>query len=215
MAAAQLRVLPSCSSCPQISKLAFVVLHVVGLIYQADTAIATAEAAVIDRGGAAPRRSTATQPGPAKAAEPAVAAIRQHAAALQAAFHNAGQGGALLPNSFSQSTQPCSVATAQRLCAASLRLAAALLDYWQQPEQAAAGQLEAAQVAAARSCAYLRCANLGGQGGPAAGQGEGSARCRWAVCISGLCLSPHADAHACRQTCNCCTLCRLPPSQHS
>ena len=38
--------------------------------------------------------------------------------------------------------------------------------------------LVASQAAAARSCAYLRCANVAGQGGPAAGQGVGSARCR-------------------------------------
>ncbi len=41
-----------------------------------------------------------------------------------------------------------------------------------------AAQLELAQAAAARSCAYLCCANLGGEGGPAAGQGVGSMRCR-------------------------------------
>ncbi|KAI3433826.1 hypothetical protein D9Q98_003630 [Chlorella vulgaris] len=34
--------------------------------------------------------------------------------------------------------------------------------------------LELAQAAATRSCAYLRCANLDGEGGPAAGQGAGS-----------------------------------------
>ncbi|KAI3433924.1 hypothetical protein D9Q98_003726 [Chlorella vulgaris] len=37
--------------------------------------------------------------------------------------------------------------------------------------------LELAQAAAVRSCAYLRCANLAGEGGPAAGQGQGSQRC--------------------------------------
>ncbi|PRW60171.1 hypothetical protein C2E21_1998 [Chlorella sorokiniana] len=41
-----------------------------------------------------------------------------------------------------------------------------------------AAALEVAQATAARSCAYLRCANLGGEGGPAAGQGVGSQRCR-------------------------------------
>ena len=144
----------------------------------------------------------------AAATESALAAIRQHAARLQAALEGAGVGAALLGESSFLPQQAFQVATAQRLCAASLRLAAALLDYWQQPEQAAAWQLEAAQAAAARSCAHLRCANLGGQGGPVAGQGEGGARCRWAVCLSGLCLLPHADAHACWQTCNCCTPCR-------
>jgi hypothetical protein len=37
--------------------------------------------------------------------------------------------------------------------------------------------LELAQAAATRSCAYLRCANLAGEGGPAAGPGTGSQRC--------------------------------------
>lgn len=44
--------------------------------------------------------------------------------------------------------------------------------------QAEADRVAASQAAAARSCAYLRCANLGGEGGPAAGQGVGSQRCR-------------------------------------
>ncbi|PRW56253.1 putative ATP-dependent DNA helicase HFM1 isoform A [Chlorella sorokiniana] len=57
------------------------------------------------------------------------------------------------------------------------RLAAAMLAWWRGPAVQQEQQLEAAQVAAARSCAYLRCANLGGGGGPAAGQGEGSLRC--------------------------------------
>jgi hypothetical protein len=37
--------------------------------------------------------------------------------------------------------------------------------------------LALAQAAATRSCAYLRCANLAGEGGPAAGQGTGTQRC--------------------------------------
>ncbi len=61
------------------------------------------------------------------------------------------------------------------------RLAAALLAWWRRPEAQPAAALELAQAAAARSCAYLRCANLGGEGGPAAGQGAGSQRCRWAA----------------------------------
>ena len=44
-----------------------------------------------------------------------------------------------------------------------------------------AAQLQLAQAAAARSCAYLRCTNLGGEGGPAAGQGIDSQRCWWVV----------------------------------
>ena len=62
--------------------------------------------------------------------------------------------------------------------------AAELTDLMQQyyalPAVAAEWQLSVAQAAADRSCAYLRCANLGGERGPAAGQGSGSMRCRWA-----------------------------------
>ena len=66
-----------------------------------------------------------------------------------------------------------------------LRQAAALMQqYYALPAVAAERQLAVAQAAAGRSCAYLRCANLGGEGGPAAGQGAGSMRCRW-VGLSG------------------------------
>ena len=61
---------------------------------------------------------------------------------------------------------------------AASELAAALQAFWQLPEQRAAAELALAQAAAGRSCAYLRCANLGGEGGPAAGEGVGSQRCR-------------------------------------
>ncbi|KAL4447721.1 hypothetical protein ABPG75_004940 [Micractinium tetrahymenae] len=47
----------------------------------------------------------------------------------------------------------------------------------QQAGRQAAAQLELAQAAATRSCAYLRCANLGAEGGPGAGQQPGSKRC--------------------------------------
>ena len=53
-----------------------------------------------------------------------------------------------------------------------------LLQYQEQPQQQDAAQLELVQAAATRACAYLRCANLGGEGGAAAGQGVGSMRCR-------------------------------------
>ena len=59
-----------------------------------------------------------------------------------------------------------------------VELAQLLLAWWRRPEAQPAAALEAAQAAAARSCAYLRCANLGCKGGPAAGQGAGSQRCR-------------------------------------
>ena len=70
------------------------------------------------------------------------------------------------------------------------RLAAALLAWWRRPEERQAAALLLAQAAAARSCAYLCCANLGGEGGPAAGQGAGSQRCRWAAVrgVGGQCM---------------------------
>ncbi len=62
--------------------------------------------------------------------------------------------------------------------AAAEQVAALLLQAWSSPEQQAARQLELAQAAATRSCAYLRCANVGCEGGPFAGQGADSKRCR-------------------------------------
>ena len=65
---------------------------------------------------------------------------------------------------------------------AAAKLADLLHQWWQpamQPERHAEAQLALAQAAATRSCAYPRCANLGGEGGPAAGEGVGSMRCRW------------------------------------
>ena len=57
------------------------------------------------------------------------------------------------------------------------QLAAAYLEWWRCPEQAAEQVLALGRAAAARSCAYLRCANLAAEGGPAAGQGAGSSKC--------------------------------------
>lgn len=48
-------------------------------------------------------------------------------------------------------------------------LAELLQQVWYLPEQHEAARLETAQVAATRCCAYLRCTNVGGGGGPAAG----------------------------------------------
>ena len=73
---------------------------------------------------------------------------------------------------------PHIVGSVQLLLAPAAALAPLLRQHWAQPEQAAADRLAVAQAAAARSCAYLRCANLGGEGGPAAGEGVGSQRCR-------------------------------------
>lgn len=57
------------------------------------------------------------------------------------------------------------------------QVAALLQQCWEQPEQRAA-ELALAQAAATRSCAYLHCTNVAGEGGPAAGEGAGSMRCR-------------------------------------
>ena len=69
--------------------------------------------------------------------------------------------------------------TLQQLMQPAADLAALIQQYYALPALAAERQLAVAQAAASRSCAYLRCANLGGEGGPAAGQGAGSMRCRW------------------------------------
>ena len=81
-------------------------------------------------------------------------------------------------------------------------LAALMQQYYALPAVAAERQLAVAQAAAGRSCAYLRCANLGGEGGPAAGQGAGSMRCRWARRVEGAdAWSREQQAEAC---CCCC-----------
>ncbi|EFN52671.1 hypothetical protein CHLNCDRAFT_138631 [Chlorella variabilis] len=67
--------------------------------------------------------------------------------------------------------------SASRAAALQPELAATLLEHWARPEQQQQDALQLAQAAAARSCAYLRCSNVGGEGGPAAGQGGGSQRC--------------------------------------
>lgn len=58
------------------------------------------------------------------------------------------------------------------------QVAALLQQCWEQPEQRAADELALAQAAATRSCAYLHCTNVACEGGPAAGEGAGSMRCR-------------------------------------
>ncbi|KAL4855288.1 hypothetical protein ACK3TF_004044 [Chlorella vulgaris] len=57
------------------------------------------------------------------------------------------------------------------------QLASALLLLWTGPEQRKQAALELAQASAARSCAYLSCSNVCGEGGAAAGQGVGNKRC--------------------------------------
>ena len=73
----------------------------------------------------------------------------------------------------------------QQLLQAASELAG-LVQQWQAlPAVKKAGRLALARAAAARSCAYLRCANVVGEGGPAAGQGMGGKKCRrgvWGGC---------------------------------
>jgi hypothetical protein len=57
------------------------------------------------------------------------------------------------------------------------KLADALLAWQQRPEQLEAERLELAQAQALRSCAYLRCPNVGAGGGMMAGQGGGGKLC--------------------------------------
>ena len=73
---------------------------------------------------------------------------------------------------------PPDIFTLRQLLQPAADLAALMRQYYALPAVAAERQLALAQAAAGRSCAYLRCANLGGEGGPAAGQGVGSMRCR-------------------------------------
>ena len=80
---------------------------------------------------------------------------------------------------------------------------AGLMRQWLQlPATAQQEQLAMSRAAAARSCAYLRCANVAGQGGPAAGQGIDGKRCRWVeVGMADKCF------HMCAFCC-CCFHCR-------
>jgi len=76
--------------------------------------------------------------------------------------------------------QLCASLAAQELNPSSgiaAQAAALLQEHWQRPEQQAEAVQWLAQMVPTRSCAYLRCANLGVGGGPGPGEGEGSKRC--------------------------------------
>ena len=90
-----------------------------------------------------------------------VAAGRERVAALQT------RRNTWLLHNFAAEVQP-----------AAAKLAAALQQYWQLPAQWAAANLDLTTAASSRACAYLRCANLSAEGGPAAGEGVGSQKCR-------------------------------------
>jgi len=70
-------------------------------------------------------------------------------------------------------------------------LAALLQQYYALPAVDKPHRLALAKAAAGRSCAYLRCANVEGQGGTGARQGVGSKCCRWVGgCVVGMGLGP-------------------------
>ena len=66
----------------------------------------------------------------------------------------------------------------QQLLPAAERVASVVHQYQALPGPSLAILYEVATAAAGRSCAYLRCPNVEAGGGPAAGQGAGSMRCR-------------------------------------
>ncbi|KAL4440131.1 hypothetical protein ABPG75_003132 [Micractinium tetrahymenae] len=67
--------------------------------------------------------------------------------------------------------------TMDRLAALVCHAAGALQRFWALPEQQAEASMQLARAAAARSCANLRCPNLGLGGSPGAGEGRGCMRC--------------------------------------
>lgn len=82
----------------------------------------------------------------------------------------------------------------QRLLPAATRMAEAMQALWAEPWEQEAAMHQLGRVACVRACANLRCASLELDGGPAAGQAEGSKRC--SVCRVTWYCSPacqHAD----------------------
>lgn len=65
----------------------------------------------------------------------------------------------------------------RQLLPAATAVAEALQAHCTRPEQQQAARLQLARAACARACAHLRCAELGLEGGPAAGQRAGSSKC--------------------------------------
>lgn len=102
-------------------------------------------------------------------AAPDSAGAQQQLAALGAALGQLGQPG--------RGAAQVLVRLQGQALPAARQLAAAVLTWRQQPDQAEAGQLEVAQAAAARSCSRLTCSNVELEGGPAAGEGLGCLRC--------------------------------------
>ena len=109
-------------------------------------------------------------------AERAMPAGNQNQQTLQAALQRfnrtMSQHGQLSPE--------VGLAAVEELLGPVAQLAAQLLAGMGQQHSPAERRLALAHAAATRSCAYLCCAKLGGEGGPAAGEGAGSMRCRWA-----------------------------------
>ena len=119
------------------------------------------EAADIQDRVAVPARTSAGQMALPPALATSLAAGQQRVAALLRRKHT------WLLRNYAAEVQP-----------AAAELAAALQQCWQLPELRAATELDLATAASARSCANLHCANLEAEGGPAAGEGVGSQKCR-------------------------------------
>ena len=78
----------------------------------------------------------------------------------------------------------------QQLVQPATELASLMQQYLALPAVEEQQRLVLARAAAVRSCAYLRCANVAGEGGLAAGQAASSMRCRWGGRVSaGACFN--------------------------
>ena len=102
------------------------------------------------------------------------AQLRQAAHSLMQQRHEVLSGPAAKARAADRASQ------LRQLLQPAAHLAGLVQQYRALPTLESERQLAAARAAATRSCAYLRCANVAGEGGPAAGEGAGSMRCRWA-----------------------------------
>jgi hypothetical protein len=122
-------------------------------------------------------------------------------AACQAAWDHAGDLVERIssPHEGSRSTSEA-VQAADDMLAHANSVAASIGRSWEATGQAAQQRLEDAQAAATRSCAYLACANLASEVGPAVGEGKGSLRCSgcktaWYCSTAGSHADWRAGAH--------------------
>ena len=122
------------------------------------------------------------QPGANVPADPSAVLLRQQLVLALSALVTAeaaarlGMAEGCSPRQQAQRLKPL-VQPAAQLAALLPSVLPAVRQHWHLPEPSAAAQVELARAAATRACANLRCANLGGEGGWAAGEGEGSRKC--------------------------------------